>query len=231
MKIGSVFGSSIASGKLGDIVAARNPSGMYLRRHVIGTNPNSTRQNTIRSRLSLLAPQWETELTPAERIGWDNYAQQTPVTGRGGEINNISGFNHFIRTNQACLEGSVTVKTAAPALNLLAENDPTLAAAISVATQNISLTFNNALPWAGEAGGKLLVYMGTPVNSSRTFFGGPWRYAGAISGATPTPPTSPATLAVPFPVQLGQKVWLQARILRADGRLSDPFQCSCVVGS
>ena len=229
MRFISIYGMSEVSGRIGANVVSHNKYGYYMRDMKIPVNPNSTRQNLIRSRLSLLAGKWQIDLSSSQRGGWDSYAANVTVPARVGSRQYVTGFNLFIRTNQARLESGEAVLEDAPMLNLLGENDPTLAISISEATQNASVTFDNTLGWATEADGHMLLYFGQGQNESRTFYGGPWQYGGKIDGATPTPPTSPATIAVPFPVQAGQKVWCRARILRADGRLSDYFLASVVV--
>lgn len=213
-----------ASGKAGGVVAARNRYGSYLRGYVIPVNPRSTRQMTLRSRMADVTSKWNQILTGANRDSWNTYASNTPIQGRNGSINTVTGFNHFVRSAQALLEAGVAIKASAPGLYTLPETDPTLAVSASAATNNLSVTFNNTAAWAGESGGYMLLYLGKPQVNNRNFFNGPWRYAGKITGATPTPPTSPATVASPFTLVAGQKLWVYARVMRADGRLSNPFR-------
>jgi hypothetical protein len=231
MRFKQIYGTGEASGRLGNVIASRNKSGPYLRPAVSVVVPNTARQQEVKTRLTMVSQAYA-GLTAAQMLGWDTYAKNVTLPDRLGGRNTVSGAAMFNRTNMARFEaGGTTILADAPTEFYLGEKDTTASAAISEASQNISLTFDNTMPWATEAGGKLMVYMGIPQNPSRNFFNGPWSLAGTISGATPTAPTSPATIACPKPVAAGQKVWLQMRTLRADGRLSDPFRVDCVVGA
>lgn len=219
------------SGKAGGLIFSRNKAGFYTRNLVTVVNPLSPRQVLIRARMAEVSQAYAT-LDDEQKTGWSNYAANVTLPDRIAGRNKVSGAAMFMRTNMARKEAGVdTILEDAPTDYYLGEQDDTLAAAISEATQEISLTFDNTKGWAQEAGGKLLLYMGLPQNSSRGFFNGPWSLAGVVSGATPTAPTSPATLTCPKPVAAGQKVWLQARTLRADGRLSDQFRCDCIISA
>jgi len=225
------FTHASLSGKAGGLIYSRNKAGYYTRNAVAVVKPNSDRQMSIKTRMTAVSQAWQ-GVDADEKQAWGTYAKNVTVQDRFGGRGTISGAAMFVRTNMSRKEaGLSTILEIAPRIFYLGEKDPTVAAAISEDTQNISLTFDNTLEWANEVGGKMLVYMGTPQNASREFFNGPFALAGVISGATPTAPASPATIAVPKTVAQGQKVWLQIRILRADGRLSDPFRCNCVVGS
>jgi len=110
----------------------------------------------------------------------------------------------------------------------LAETDPSIVASADASEQLLSTVFNNALAWAGEVGGYLLVSMSKPQDPGITYYGGPWRYIGRVAGAV-VPPISPAGVAVYTTVTTGQRVWARYRILRADNRLSEPFQYTGLV--
>jgi hypothetical protein len=229
MKYTPLIGADM-TGRLGAVIASKNRYGTYFREGAIPVNPQSSRQNTVRSAFQFLANRWSATLTPAERAGWTNYATAVPVMGKNGKSQFITGFSMFLRCNTAIFLASGSIYNPGPAVMSLPEADPTMIVTISAATQNMSVAFNNALPWANEANGHLLVHAGTPQLSTRNFFGGPHRYAGKVNGGV-SPPTSPATIACPYTVQAGQKVWIRCRVSRADGRLSEFFRTSCNVGA
>jgi len=218
------------SGSVGATTYAKNRFGMYARQRVVPVNPNTERQVQARSRMSLLTNLWNTTLTPAERDGWNSYAANVPMLNRLGQTIYVTGFNMYIRTNSLVLQAGLTRVDTPPGLFLKGESDPTFAITVSEATQLISVAFDNALDWAGEVGGALMVFAGSPVMTALNFFGGPWKYAGKVVGAV-VPPTSPVTIACPQQVLEDQKLWVQARVVRADGRVSDPFSGSCSVGA
>src|SRR4030042_7118689 len=141
----------------------------------------------------------------------------------------MTGFNPYIRSNAYNAYTGVAKIDDGPTVLALPEKDPSMTVVVGVATQQISVTFNNALPWANEAGGYLIIYQGEPQNSTRNFFGGPWKYCYRVEGATPVPPVSPGAIGVQFKAVLGQKCCVYARIYRADGRISEAFTASCIV--
>ena len=102
--------------------------------------------------------------------------------------------------------------------------DPTFAVVVDTTNQQISVTFDNSLPWAILDDAFMYISMSMPRNTGVNFIGGPYRVAGSIDGDTALPPTSPTVLPVPFPVGTGQVVAVQARISEVDGRLSDFFR-------
>ncbi|MCK5607161.1 hypothetical protein KAR91_35080 [Candidatus Pacearchaeota archaeon] len=150
---------------------------------------------------------------------------------RLGETIQLTGFNHYTRSANAILAAGGTIVDAGPALLTLPGGDSAFAVAVDEAGQEISVTFDDTLDWLDENGGHMLVAMGTPQNASRNFFGGPYRIAGTIDGDSVTPPTTPSVLPVPYAVQEGQKVWCRARIIRADGRVSQFFRGTAVVSA
>jgi hypothetical protein len=72
----------------------------------------------------------------------------------------------------------------------------------------------------------MFVFASRPQNPSINFFKGPYRIIATIPGADPTPPTSPQSISLAFPVVEGQKVFFRANVTRADGRLASSFRGS-----
>jgi hypothetical protein len=229
MKFTPLIGADM-SGRMGAIIASRNRYGGYFREGAIPVNPNTSRQGDVRTAFQYLTQYWSSSLNAGQRASWNEYAAIVPITGSNGKSQLITGFNHFVRSNVAKVIAGTAIVDPGPAILTLPEVDTTLAAAISAATQNISVTFNNALDWANEAGGYMLIHCGTPQQETRDFFKGPYRYAGKITGGV-VPPASPATIAAAFTYLTGQKVWVQARVVRADGRLSEFFRTICIVSA
>ena len=136
---------------------------------------------------------------------------------------NLSGYNHYMRSNMIRKQAGVGIIDAGPTIFEIPAQDPTFAIVADESNQDILYTFNNALAWANEVGGYLFKFQGSPQNPQRNFFGGPWRYHGKIVGAG-SPPSSPDTqVDPPFVVTELQRQWCYGRIGRADGRLSQPF--------
>lgn len=229
LKLGPAISS--ISGSIGGTTFARNKSGAYARQRTKPVNPNSVRQVAVRAIMSACRTIWFGTLTAAQRAAWALYANNVPMINRLGDTVNLSGYNMFTRSNAAKINAGLAAETDAPTTFSLPEQDTNLAASGVTGTQKISVSFDNTLDWAKEAGGQMLIYAGAPQDTTRNFFNGPWRYAGKIAGASPTAPTSPALIDTPFPIATGNKLWVKARILRADGRLSSFFRCEGVVAA
>lgn len=225
------FGAGVIqmSGSIAGVTHARNRFGNYIRPRTKPVNPNSASQGTARSALSLLVQQWRDVLSATQRTAWSTYAASVAMKNRLGEAVYLTGFNHYLRSNAYLAYTGVATIDNGPTELALPEKDPTLAIVVGVATQQISVTFDNGLPWANEDGGFLIIYQGEPQNPTRNFFGGPWKYCYRIEGASLAPPASPGTINVKYTAVLGQKVWVYARIFRADGRISEPFYASVLV--
>lgn len=227
----AIFKSHIlaaASGSVGGVTYSRNRFGMYIRNRSMPVNPNTSRQQAVRSIMTEVVEYWNGSLSAAQRSAWDAYAANVPVINRLGDTVQLTGFNMFVRSMIAIQQAGQDIVDDGPIVFSLPETDDTLAVATDVPNQEIDVTFDNTKAWANEDGGVLIVKMGLPKLATRNFFNGPFRYAGVVEGDAVTPPTSPAEIAVPFPVAVGQKLWIEARIARADGRLSAPFRASIV---
>ncbi len=102
-----------ASGKFGDNVFARNPSGLYLRKHVDPDQPNTERQMSVRDRFSLFASRWAS-LTEDQRVGWNGLAAQITKTGKYGDLYNPTGHRLYIALNQTRAEFALATLDDAP---------------------------------------------------------------------------------------------------------------------
>ena len=218
------------AGKIAGNVYARNRYGQYARAWAKPTNPKTARQTAVRALASTLGDAWQATLDDAQRAAWRDYAAAVPMKNKLGETMNLSGFNHFYRSNSAILNAGLTLVEDGPTVLSLPAQDPTFAIAATAATGQIAVTFDDAADWSTETGAALLLYIGAPQNSNIQFFGGPWKYAGKIIGVNPGGASSPSNVATPFALTAGQKVFAKARIVRADGRLSEFFRDDAISG-
>lgn len=225
IKLGAI--ASDIRGSIGGTVFSRNGGGAYAKARTKGTDPNTALQQVVRSIMSGLIGAWAA-LTADVRADWAVYARQVPFLNRLGDSINLSGYNMWCRTKALCELIGATVPAAAPTVMYLAEGDPTVVITPDASSQNVSIAFDNTLPWAGEVGGYLLAYQGLPQSPTRNSYSGPFLYSGKVSGAA-TPATSPATVALPYTMAAGQKCFMQFRTMRADGRVSAPFRISGIV--
>lgn len=225
------FGAGVVqmAGKIAGTVFSRNRYGSYARAGTKPTNPNTERQSEVRAAIGLLNHYWQTTLNDAQRTAWGAYANNVPMVNRLGETQNFSAYNHFCRVNACRLAAGLTILEDAPTTYQLGEQDPAFSVAANVSDNKIEITFDNTLDWVGETGAYMLIYQGMPCSATRNYFGGPYRYLGKIAGNATTPPTSPQQLTPYYTLVAGQRQYVQARILRADGRLSGFFRGDDIV--
>jgi hypothetical protein len=176
-----------------------------------------------------LAEQWrESPMTSLKRGAWETYAAGVSWLNKLGEACNLTGFNHYMRSNAARAAAGGTRVDDGPTSIGLPGGDDTVVGTVIEGVSTISLVFDDNLDWCAELGGYLLVEAGMPQNTTHNFFGGPWRICAAIAGAV-VPITSPKTVAGAWTHIEGQKMWLRCKIIRADGRVSTPFQPDPVI--
>lgn len=222
------FGGGIIEmrGSIAGNTFSRNRYGAIVRAKTTPVNPNSPRQQTVRAVLTALTDRWSNTLTAVQRTAWNLYGSSVVMTNKLGESINLSGFNHYIRSNATRLAGPTVVIDAGPTVFEIPEQDPTLAVTSSEATQQLTIAFDNTLPWAVEDNSFLLLFEGQPQNPQRNFFGGPWRFITWVPGADPGGAITPSVNNSLFGIAEGQRQWIYARISRADGRLSQPFRAN-----
>lgn len=210
------------SGSVGGLVGSHNAGGMYFRARSIPVNPNTAEQQAVRSILAGLAAAWTTELTSDQRAAWENYAAAVPITDSLGEPRFISGLSHYVRSNVPRLQAAVARVDDGPVIYTLPSLSP-VGATPDASDDDADVTFDNGDSWATAVGGYLLLYASRPQGAGINYFKGPYRYMGKVAGAV-VPPTSPATIALPFPVAEGDQVFFLARSSQVDGGLSSPFR-------
>ncbi len=211
-------------GSIGGQVHARNRFGSYIRARTTPVNPQSGRQNLIRSVIQSLSQQWSNTLSQLQRDAWEVYAAAITRTNALGAQIKLTGFNHFIRSNSVRLQSANPVLLPGPTTLTLPPGDPLFACEVDETNQQISVTFDPTFAWNIIDDGFMYISMSIPKATGTNFIGGPFRLAGAIDGDTASPPTSPQILSVPFPVAENQALVCRARISEVDGRLSDIFQ-------
>ncbi|MBA7661073.1 hypothetical protein ES703_69085 [subsurface metagenome] len=215
------------SGSIAGNTFARNRYGNYVRARTKPVNPKTAQQIAVRTAVAYLADYWAQTLSAAQRAAWGLYASNVVMKNKLGESINLSGFNHFIRSNAWLRAILSATPKGPPVIFELPSQDGTLAVTASEATQQLTVTYDDGLAWADETGGFLILYQGQPQNAQRNFFAGPWRYMWTVSGVDAAPPAGPVVCDAIFAIAETQRQWIYARILRKDGRLSEIFRADC----
>lgn len=227
------FGGGVVqmSGSIAGDTFARNRYGNYARARTKPTNPNTGLQQAVRAALAFLTDRWSQTLTADQRTAWNLYASNVSMKNRLGEVIQLTGFNHYIRSNMIRTQANRPEIDDGPVVFELPAKDPMYAITASEATQEITTTYDDGLAWASETGGFMFLFGGQPQNPQRNFFAGPWRYYGYIPGVDAAPPAGPHVIDGEFAIAEGQHLWCYGRISRADGRLSEPFRSDVLVGA
>jgi hypothetical protein len=209
------------SGSSGGAVYARNRYGAYIRPRSLPVNPNTERQAQVRAVLRNLMIRWNNDLTESQRAAWELYASNVPWLNRLGDEVRLTGASMYLRSGAAAAEAGLPPYDNAPANFSLGESPVLGAATADASADTLTIAYDNTEGWATAVGGALLIYMGAPQNISRSFFRTPFKQAGFVLGAA-TPPTSPFVASpAPFPIGLNQRIFVDARALYPDGRLSE----------
>lgn len=209
------------SGSSGGIVYSRNRYGQYIRPRTVPVNPNTDRQVAARNLARNLAIAWRDTLTQALRDAWDLLASVIPWENALGDVVHLTGLNWYNRCNVARMQGGLARIDDPSGIPGIEPAESALVVTASEATQQLSVAFDDTAAWCSDDAAGQLVSMATPLPASRKFCGGPWRYAGVILGNSVTPPTSPATIAVAWPIVEGNRLWVRTRIAYSNGGLSN----------
>jgi len=190
MKVQPTMGSAY-SGSLRGITASHNKGGLYFRGRTVPTNPNTARQQAIRSVTGGLTQDWSDMLTEAQRQAWRDYAANVPVMDKLGNSINLSGINWFIKSiaprkqaNEAGLS-TVPVTLVAPTIY------NTGVAALSIATfEGVfttppgTLTLTGTLSGTSDDDGDMLLYIAPPQTNGTRFYKGPYQLAATTAVAS-----------------------------------------------
>jgi hypothetical protein len=219
------------SGSIAGDTHARNRSGNYIRARTKPINPNTALQQRARNAIAFLSDRWAQTLTVAQRTAWNLYADSVAMLNKLGETIHLSGYNHYIRSNSFLAQYGITIIDAGPTTFELPAKDPTLSIAASEATQQYTVTFDDTMAWASEDNAYMAFLCGQPQNAQRNFFDGPYKGIRFLSGNSVAPLASPLPIGALHVITEGQHLWIQARIYRADGRVSEIMREDCFCGA
>jgi hypothetical protein len=181
--------------------------------------------------MSILVNNWTSMLTDAQRESWNTYAFNTPTLNKLGEATHKTGQQMYIRGNIPRLQASLEPISSGPIqFNVGSFTEP-LSFSASGGTDTVSLPFAAGDEWAQEDNSAMLIYQSRPQNATRNFGKGPFQLASIIEGNQSIPPTSPKVFTSLFPLSSGQKLFLQIRVTRGDGRLSGKSNPTAIVGA
>ncbi len=208
------------SGSVGGLTFSHNRGGAYVRNRAIPTQPDTGQQAVIKGAFGSLSTAWSAVLTTIQRTAWELYATNTPLTDKLGQPFIPTGLNMYIRGNTSLLQAEFARVDNGPVTFGLPNVGIVAAASMSTATEIASITFDDTDLWVDDDDGYLFIYASRPQKPSIGFFKGPYQLAGTVAGDSTTPPTSPASITVPFATVAGDRVFFRAVVIDGEGRKS-----------
>lgn len=223
MKLTPTLGGAY-SGSFGGLVASHNKGGAYFRRRSVPTDPASAGQLRVRQVFGELSQQWLTVLTAAQRLGWDEYAQAVSWTNTLGQTIQLSGINHYIRSNAPRLISQALFLdgfTAMAGTGRVDEPPTILELGVTPVIGNVTIDSLGTIdvdlsPIAGILDTVLFLQLSPGLNASTTFYKGPYFYVagandiGTVGVGDLADPTTPYSSRY-TPPALGQVVFGQVR--------------------
>lgn len=219
-------------GAIGGTVYSRNRYGAYARNKSIPINPNTEAQSEVRSIMSILQTLWAA-LSVEQRDSWNNYAANVPVVNRLGDTINLSGWNHYCRSNFIRLLQTEPVVYTAPTYYALPPADLDVIPTVSAATSLITVAFDEGAAWADQNGAFLVVYESISYRRAVSYPPNIVRIIGKISGSASSPPESPLTFTTwegLGNLTAGNYKRINFRVCMGDGATSEIWQNQITIG-
>ena len=199
-------------GSVGANTFSHNRGGDYVRRRVSPTNPNSTRQQTMRTILADLASAWSNQLSAAQQSAWNVWAGQQNREGPLGNSINLTGINGFVWCNSHILDAGDAQINDPPAV---VAPDPLNTMTVDVSAANVAdVTFTGTPVIAGN---RLVMFMSLPQAGAAS----PNFKQCRIVGYSADNQASPWAATIPFVVGVSLRViFFTATYMSTTGLLS-----------
>lgn len=166
---------SDANGSIGDLTAARNSHGRYVRQRVSPAQPSSRPKVNAQRALDRLNINWQ-NFPDSTRAAWNHYAARNPHRVRLGHVRCLTGSTQYIRhwLTRRYAGYSHPSNLPPPVDGPL----PTLSINVKAnATESrIALSIDPAPPWLPESGALLFIYYATQTAPPRTTPAVPYNY-------------------------------------------------------
>lgn len=200
------FGALVVagSGKINGFVASRNRAGAYFRTKVTPVNPQTSDQNTVRSRLATRAQAWR-GLTADQRAAWNGAVANFAKTDVFGDLKNPSGFNLYVRlNNNLAAVGSSAITT--PPVPAAVSTLELMSLSVAAGSPEFEITFSGAVP----ANTAVKVFATPGLSPGVNFVKSEYRLITVLPPAEPNPYDGLADYNAKFGALVaGQKIFLK----------------------
>lgn len=222
------YGEMIAGlrGSINGTTHSRNRFGDYMRNRSIPTNPNTSAQSAVRSRLSALAAGFRS-LTAAQIAAWNSAVDDFPTVNVFGDVRKLTGLQLYVGVNSNILNGGGSEISAPP----LPEGAPAvsdLTLEINTATTTGNLGFD---PDPIPADHALVIDATRPLSPGISNPGSAYRQIAVEDPAATSPADIYAAYVAKFGTPAGgQKVFARAKLINlSTGEVSQAVSVSTLV--
>jgi hypothetical protein len=200
------------SGSVAGVTSSRNRFGQYRRTRAVPVNPNTSRQQDARNRLSDFSAGWRA-LTDVQREAWEAYALEHPVTDSLGQSNTLTGAQVYVGINSLLATAALAAVSTPPAG---AAPDAPVLDVSSTDTDSFTL---DVTPDPVTAGHALIVESSPPLSAGRSF-NADFRVL-EVAAAASSGTVDDVMLAARWgTLAVGQKFFFRARLVKANGAVS-----------
>lgn len=172
------------SGSINGVTFASNRGGAYARNRSKPSNPETDRQDQVRTALSSLAKAWSTVLTPQQRELWRNYGANQTVRNRLGDQITLSGIAAYQRVNMFRMASLDELPLDSPPESGTSnEVPPAFGSATPNAVQTAGSPAEVDITLVAPANGySLVVYYSGPLSPGIRYYRGPYIGRVVITG-------------------------------------------------
>lgn len=204
------------SGHIAGNTFSRNKGGLYVKRTAHPTNPNTARQQELRTLLSHGSGSWSA-MAPTVRQAWRDYAANNPRINRLGETFNLTGHQMFVALRSAAVDAGFPAFTDPP-VELAPAPLLTLSATAPGGTDGLVLTWTAASPPAG----RLKVWQAAPHSAGSM----PNLRQCKLAGYSAAAPTSPTNITAPTAYVAGMSYTVYVAVISDEGLESPPLRAT-----
>jgi hypothetical protein len=183
-----------------------------------------------RAILAQLTQRWGRVLTEPERTAWRAYASGTSWTNKVGTAANISGLAAYVRLNTLLMMAGVAVQDTAPTLTGHA-GTPTFTFTAEPTNAIIKITQPSEPFDKNITGSRMIFFQHIAANAGRLAVQGRKRYLGTIVGNAGTPPAFPNSLAVIFPLAVGQRIAISGIFIDPSYRIGGDYTLTAIAAN
>lgn len=222
------FGLGVAEirNKEGGTVFSRNRGGAYVRKNTAPLQPNTSFQQTMKTRLSDNAQAWR-GLTPSQQAAWRASATDFPYTDVFGYSRTLSGFGLYCQLNGNLLNVGAPVLTSPPVPAAITQI-LTFTFVIDDSSNTFILTWT---PTPIPVGYTWQVWATRPLGNGQYFFKNEFRLLTTLPAGTASGADINTVYAARFGAPVtGQRIAVKMiPVLLSTGQLGQPFQFDALV--